>query len=745
VPILPPSLDDRSYDDLVQEMLANIPAHTPEWTNPQPGDPGRTLIELFAWLADTILYRANLIPERQRLAFLKLLGQAMQPAAAAKGLVSLTLDPSLTTPISLASAAKVQGPPVFETLSEISVLPVTGQVYVKVPLTPDQQNSSQQLLKGLQKLYGVTTPLVGYTTTPLFANGMADPVGIDLANGTADQSLWIALLAAKPEFVGLIKPAIGGTSAGQQILNVGFAPAIAVPGLFSDIGPQAAVQATWQMTASKDTPPPGQPIAYNTLKVIEDTTQGLTQPGVVRLMVPDATQIGAPPNDVRSDIQAGVGAKPPRIDDPATSGRLIAWVRLSVTSGLSVSWAGVNAVEIDQRTTFNSVVIGVSDGSGGQQFAVSQNQIDPSTFQLEVDMPGLGYQLWKQVDDLSVLQGPAPAYELDPEAGMVTFGNQMQGMIVPLGRRIRVRQMRAGGGAAGNLQPQTLTTIQGADLTGNPLAQTITVLQPIATTGGADSETLDNAEQRIPALLRHQDRAVTASDYQTLAENVPGANVARVEVLPLFKPQTRSPNIPGVVSVMIIPGKDGVLAPCPRADRPLLETVYQYLDPRRPVAAEMYVIASEYVGLSVTIAVEVRSGYGLLQVSQAVETALRSYLWPIPPGGNDQTGWPLGRNVRSLELDVIVSQVPGISEVDGINLYQLQSTGSFQQLAVDQNGNSELTLSSWQLPEVLQVVVQAGPDGTTVVVPPLTPTDTGGGAGSGGGTTVAVPIVPKVC
>ncbi len=43
-------------------MLASIPAHTPEWTIQQPGDPGRTLIELFAWLADSILYRANLIP-----------------------------------------------------------------------------------------------------------------------------------------------------------------------------------------------------------------------------------------------------------------------------------------------------------------------------------------------------------------------------------------------------------------------------------------------------------------------------------------------------------------------------------------------------------------------------------------------------------------------------------------------------------------------------------------------------------
>ena len=73
MPITPPRLDDRSYEDLVDELLARVPAHTPEWAPAEQGDPGRTLLELFAWLADTVLYRANLIPERQRLAFLKLL------------------------------------------------------------------------------------------------------------------------------------------------------------------------------------------------------------------------------------------------------------------------------------------------------------------------------------------------------------------------------------------------------------------------------------------------------------------------------------------------------------------------------------------------------------------------------------------------------------------------------------------------------------------------------------------------
>lgn len=729
MPLIPPSLDDRSYDDLVQEMLANIPAHTPEWTNPQPGDPGRTLIELFSWLADTILYRANLIPEKQHIAFLKLLGESMQPAAAATGILSLSLDPAVTAPIGMLAQAKVAGAATFETLGEINLLPITAQAYIKAPLTPDQKKQSMSLLSGLQQLYKLPSLPSGYMTTPVFPNGQSDDTGIDLQAATTDNSIWLALLVGKPENLTTVLNAIGGQS--QQILNIGVVPSLSVPGLFSDIGPPAAVQCTWQMSG-----PSG---AYTTLKVVDDSTSGLTQDGIVRLMVPSSTLIGAPSNDVRADAQAGVGIKPPRIDDPAVAARLLTWVRLTTQSSLQLSWIGANAVQIDQRTTYTSIVVGVSDGSAGQVFALPQKQIDPTTFLLEVDMPGFGYQLWQQIDDLSILQGPVAAYVLDPEAGTVTFGNQLQGMIVPLGRRIRVRSMRAGGGVAGNLPAGSLTSIQALNAAGIPISQTITVQQPIATTGGADAETLDHAEQRIPSLLKNQDRAVTADDYTDLAESVPGANVARVEVLPLFKPQTRTSNVPGVVSVMVIPGKDGVQNPCPRADRPLLETVYQYLNPRRPATAEMYVISSDYVALGISVGVEVKSGYGLLQVSQAVETALRAYLWPIAPGGADNTGWPLGRHVRSLELEVIVSQVPGVIEVDGLNLFSQLSTGVFQQLTTDASGKSELDMESWQLPEVLQVVVVATEDGTVADAPTsLTPpveTD----------NSVAVPVVPAVC
>ena len=106
-----PRLDDRSFDDLVEDLLARIPAHTPEWTNPRLGDPGRTLIELFAWLGDTLLYRANLIPERQRLVFLRLLGMPLQPARPARGIVSLAFaQPTERRAATLAPGARINGP-----------------------------------------------------------------------------------------------------------------------------------------------------------------------------------------------------------------------------------------------------------------------------------------------------------------------------------------------------------------------------------------------------------------------------------------------------------------------------------------------------------------------------------------------------------------------------------------------------------------------------------------------------------
>src|SRR5262245_21319049 len=73
MPLQLPNLDDRRYDDLVAEALARIPTYSPQWTNHNPSDPGITLIELFAYLTDMLLYRLNRVTDDNTRKFLMLL------------------------------------------------------------------------------------------------------------------------------------------------------------------------------------------------------------------------------------------------------------------------------------------------------------------------------------------------------------------------------------------------------------------------------------------------------------------------------------------------------------------------------------------------------------------------------------------------------------------------------------------------------------------------------------------------
>lgn len=69
-----PNLDDRSFNDLLQEAKSLIPIYNKDWTNHNPSDPGITLLEMFAWLSEMIIYRLNQVPEANYRAFLELLG-----------------------------------------------------------------------------------------------------------------------------------------------------------------------------------------------------------------------------------------------------------------------------------------------------------------------------------------------------------------------------------------------------------------------------------------------------------------------------------------------------------------------------------------------------------------------------------------------------------------------------------------------------------------------------------------------
>ena len=770
MPIVPPALDDRGFDDLVEELISRIPAHTPEWTNPRLGDPGRTMIELFAWLADTLLYRANLIPERQRLAFLRLLGAPMRPAVPAHGLVSVSFeDQAITQAITLRPRAALDGPARFETLSELTVLPVTGEAYCKRALPPEEAAQFAAILPGLRELYGLGGNATPYITTAVFPDGAAEPAGFDLITRTVDDCLWLALLAPTREAREAVRAVLGSNAqGGQQVLSIGVAPTVEIPTLFEEVSKSPPVPHVWEITGLDAhglaeyhplTPLPG-----------SDTTDGLTRRGVQRLLLPAAQFIGAPSNDVRQLLRAGVGDQPPRLDDRGRAERLVAWLRLRPTErlhALSLSWVGINAVEIDQRETIEGRIVGQGDGSIEQEFQLPGRSVERETLRIEVEEPDRGFQPWRLTDDVALEGRDEAAYTLDSEAGTIRCGDGVRGRLWGAGQRVRVATMRDGGGSLGNLPAGSLKQLTARDIVGNP-TPALKALQALPTLGGEETESLAEAERRVPALFRHRDRAVTAEDYRRLAAEAPGVRLGRVEILPGFKPHQRRSGVPGIVSVMVLPFKDTPTPPNPRPDRPIIEAVHTHLGVRRPLTTELYVIGCEYVPLGLSVAIRLLDGFaadGLAvdgrerrpvereSVLHAVREALRRFVWPLPPGGIDGGGWPLGRAVRDRELEVVVSRVPGVDSVEGLNLFTRDGDQWRRLRPSDRCAPVALELRPWQLPELLTVVA---------VVGDAAPTDlrAGGRGGAGGadgvggdgtgGATAAdrifnVPVVPEIC
>ena len=132
MPLAPPILDKRRYQELLAEALARIPVHTPEWTNFGPADPGVTLLETFAFLTENLLYVANQTPERNRRKFLALLGIPLLPGSAARGLVTLANDTGPLAIATIPAGLEVRAGDIpFRTERTVDVVPVEGRCYLK--------------------------------------------------------------------------------------------------------------------------------------------------------------------------------------------------------------------------------------------------------------------------------------------------------------------------------------------------------------------------------------------------------------------------------------------------------------------------------------------------------------------------------------------------------------------------------------------------------------------------------------
>src|SRR5215208_6014566 len=92
MPLPTVTLDDRHFQDIVDEAKTRIPTYCPEWTDHNVSDPGVALIELFAWMTDLLLYRVNQVPDKMYTSFLELIGVRLDPPRAARVPVTFHLS-----------------------------------------------------------------------------------------------------------------------------------------------------------------------------------------------------------------------------------------------------------------------------------------------------------------------------------------------------------------------------------------------------------------------------------------------------------------------------------------------------------------------------------------------------------------------------------------------------------------------------------------------------------------------------
>lgn len=664
-----PILDDRSYEQLRDELLSRIPVYAPEWTDHNASDPGVTLIELFSYLGENLLYRFNQIPDATKIEFLRLLQIPLRPAEVARSMASLSTKQSSGVAVEIGTTA-LAGDIAFETVTEVRVLPVTALAVAKaISAIPETGSEAAEYFKQATDSADVSTPRA-YQSAFMSPDSPTEVMDFDEA---VDSMIWVAVLAEKAELRDATLAALSSHEDGPLLLNLGFVPDLGIEqqelesavlntSLFRCPGEGAgdrggAVQ--WQISTSRLNA--GQQPEYRNLSTVGDTSDGLSREGVVRLQLPRDLQ-GMGPFAVDDPELEGVGELPPLLDDEQLEGRLLFWLRafrLDSSSFGRVLYIGANATELIQTVKARPEVLGTGNGQPNQSFSLVHPQVVPGSLILEVEGAD-GWRRWEEVEDFHASSESARYCKLDAAPGRVRFGNGLNGYVPQIGQRIRATSYRYGGGAQGNVASGAISRIK-------PNLP-VKITNPLPAYGGADAEALEVALERIPAELRRRDRAVTQSDFKELALLTPGANIGRAECLPRFHPNYPDAETAGVVSVVVWPKSDARHPDAPMPDRNQQRRVCSWLDARRLVTTEHYVLPPRYRPVAVAIGVVVKQGYGIDAVRHWVEQVVRQYLAPLPPHGPSGGGWPLGRRVHGPELEAAALQVEGVEYLTGLDV-----------------------------------------------------------------------------
>ncbi|HGX92451.1 MAG TPA: putative baseplate assembly protein [Candidatus Tenderia sp.] len=731
-----PNLDDRRFDDLVAEATARMQRHLPEVTHLPPGDPAHAFIDLFSWLTETILYRANLIPERQRLAFLNLLQLPPRAARPSRGLVSIDSGPRATQlPTFVPDATNLKAGDInFSTIGDVQPTPLQLQVLVKKALSLDELKKLGIDLNQIHSQYPDTVTKKDADTTVLnskltpFEPLLLSP-GQDKLNlaGTLDHAYYLAL-TLPPTLVPHKKKLIKALAGAQ--LNIGLAPANEgeVEEFGEITGHQYKRQLIWELIYRDDN---GQ-YFFHPLFVKTDSSNGGRQLGVARLVLPGNTQLFSALEE-EDPLFNGYDLSPPPLPESIAPSRTVCWLRLRCPEepDLPLGYLGINAVEVIGQGVTRNALVGIGNGEPNQSVQLPDSAIAADTLLLEVE-DGPQWKTWNAVDHF---QGHGPddeVFRLDAATGRVEFGNGINGRRPGKGKRIRAAYYRFGGGAATNLPADSIKELAGA-------SKRLKVRHEWPCSGGADAETVEQAEQRIGAFLNHRNRAVTAEDFATLACTNPINPAARAEVIKGFLPGNNIKairrEIPGAVSVFVLPPGDLSSRQVSRPTQGFIKDIYAYLQARCVVGTELYVLSPEFVPIAVSISINVTDPDNQLSIHRDVEDAVYRYLWPLPPGGSSGEGWPMGSigtRVSTSELITQISRVSGVLNVEDIALYSIGNAG-WQRVVGD-----KLKLWDYQLPECLGISVVSG-DKPLNLPSGLRPEP------SKGTTGIAAPVIPESC
>jgi len=724
MPLQLPSLDDRNFEQLMLEAQARIPGYTPEWTNHGiESDPGITIVELFAFLTESFLYRLNRFPERNRLKFLQLLGIPLQPAAAADGLIVIHNERGPVQELPLDRGIVVAAGNVnFLTRDGVNVLPLEAQVYYKskIARTDDRYaeftakyeairaaalaaDASGDAAESTAADEGGSTgsiELAFYETTPMLqpTPGNPSPSVNLLGEEMMDNALYIALLAPKNVTPEQVREVIA-----NKTLSLGI-----VPALTNDVPPL-----TPRRRLPTRSPIPN--LIYECADVSGSTTRAqykrlrliqqpdvLSDAGIVQVELPDSD--GLQTWVFTEPLQEGTGDYPPRLEDKKISERLVTWLRLRLPppesgsqsptltpagrtgSGTSqpvvltsagpagtlnarLSWVGINATRVTQAIPIVNELLGTAPGALDQNVAEPDQTVKlvntpviPTSLRLEVEDINSTWRLWQQTDDLLAADETDEVFTLDPESGQVRFGDGIRGARPQPGRRIRA-SYEYGGGTQGNVGIGAIKTSPNEKLQGG-----YKIENPISTWGGDVGETVVQGEQNIPLYFRTRDRLVTSDDFEDITRRTPGADVGRVEVLPLFHPDRLNEAAAGIVTLMVVPAFDSVRPLWPTPNRIFLKKVCDYLDERRLVTTEIYVRGPVYVPVYISVGIAVRAGYFRDKVIEAVTKRLNEYLSALPPGGPAEEGWPINKVLLKKDLEAVVTRVAGVEFVVSMEL-----------------------------------------------------------------------------